>query len=139
MLLCERMLIVMLIIPIPIVSLCTFKIVKALNNRVVKRANTQKMERKATTLMVAVFVVFLICRVPFYVVKIIEWLMRTEVLVGCKLGTVVDICKHVFLYLTLSNSVFNPILYIIVGKNFQEKVKELFHQWSSTFIHNEGR
>uniref|UniRef100_A0A4W6EK02 Bradykinin receptor B2 n=1 Tax=Lates calcarifer TaxID=8187 RepID=A0A4W6EK02_LATCA len=128
-LLCEGMLIVMLIIPIPIVYLCTFKIVKALNNQVLKRANTQKMERKATTLMVAVFVVFLISRVPLHLVKVIEWLMRAQVLRGCRLGTIVDICKQIFLFLTLSSSVFNPILYVIVGKNFQEKVKELFHQW----------
>uniref|UniRef100_A0A4W6EMH2 Bradykinin receptor B2 n=1 Tax=Lates calcarifer TaxID=8187 RepID=A0A4W6EMH2_LATCA len=136
-LLCEGMLIVMLIIPIPIVYLCTFKIVKALNNQVLKRANTQKMERKATTLMVAVFVVFLISRVPLHLVKVIEWLMRAQVLRGCRLGTIVDICKQIFLFLTLSSSVFNPILYVIVGKNFQEKVKELFHQWSSTSIQNE--
>uniref|UniRef100_A0A4W6EQC9 G-protein coupled receptors family 1 profile domain-containing protein n=1 Tax=Lates calcarifer TaxID=8187 RepID=A0A4W6EQC9_LATCA len=118
------------IIPIPIFSFCTFKIIQALNNRLMEGSNTQKTEQKATTLVLAVLVAFLICWVPFHLVKIIEWLMRAEVLRGCKLGTVVEICKQIFTYLAFFNSVLNPILYVIVGKNFRRKVKELYKQRS---------
>uniref|UniRef100_A0A4W6EMF1 B1 bradykinin receptor n=1 Tax=Lates calcarifer TaxID=8187 RepID=A0A4W6EMF1_LATCA len=118
------------IIPISIISFCTFKIIQALNNRLMKSSNSQKKEQKATTLVLAVLVAFLICWVPFHLVKIIEWLMRAKVLRGCKLGTVVDICKQIFIYLAFFNSVLNPILYVIVGKNFRRKVKELFKQRS---------
>ncbi|GAA6213402.1 B2 bradykinin receptor-like [Lates japonicus] len=131
MLLCEGILtIYMFIIPIPIISFCTFKIIQALNNRLIRRSNTQKMEQKATTLVLVVFMAFLICFVPLHVVKIIEWLMRAQVLRGCRLGTIVEICKQIFTYLAFFNSVLNPILYVVVGKNFWEKVRDLFHQWS---------
>ncbi|GLD73629.1 B2 bradykinin receptor-like isoform X1 [Lates japonicus] len=118
------------IIPISIISFCTFKIIQALNNRLMDGSNSQKKEQKATTLVLAVLVAFLICWVPFHLVKIIEWLIRAEVLRRCKLGTVIEICKQIFTYLAFFNSVLNPILYVIVGKNFRRKVKELFKQWS---------
>ncbi|GLD73628.1 B2 bradykinin receptor-like isoform X1 [Lates japonicus] len=109
------------IIPISIISFCTFKIIQALNNRLMKSSNSQKKEQKATTLVLAVLVAFLICWVPFHLVKIIEWLIRAEVLRGCKLSTVIDICKQFFIYLAFFNSVLNPILYVIVGEKLQEK------------------
>ncbi|XP_071354855.1 B2 bradykinin receptor-like [Trachinotus anak] len=125
-LLCEGMMIMFcFIIPISIISLCTFKIMQALNHRL----NAQNMEHKATTLVLAVLVAFLVCWVPFHLVKMVEMFHIAKVLTGDRVKAILEICKQIVLYLAFFNSVLNPILYVIVGKKFRKKVKEVFKQW----------
>ncbi|XP_023133156.1 B2 bradykinin receptor-like [Amphiprion ocellaris] len=130
-LLCDGMLIVFsFIIPVSIISFCTFKIILALKVQTIGRVNAEKTEQKATTLVLAVLLAFLICWVPFHIVTAVDVLLRADVLGGCHLTAVIDICNQIFNYLALFNSVLNPILYVIVGKNFRKKVREVFQQWS---------
>nr|UTQ10359.1 BDKRB2-8 [Sebastes schlegelii] len=117
-----------LIIPISIISFCTVKIIQALKIKTIERSNAERTEQKATTLMLAVLLAFLICLVPFHVVTMLNVLVRAEVLGGCHLKFVLTICTQFFVYLAFFNSVLNPILYVIVGKNFRKKVCELFQQ-----------
>ncbi|XP_037603375.1 B2 bradykinin receptor-like [Sebastes umbrosus] len=117
-----------LIIPISIISFCTVKIIQALKIHTIERFNTERTEQKATTLMLAVLLAFLICWVPFHVVTMLNGLVKADVLGGCNLESVLDICNQIFTYLAIFNSVLNPILYVIVGKNFRKKVYELFKQ-----------
>ncbi|XP_022606005.1 B2 bradykinin receptor-like [Seriola dumerili] len=127
-LLSEAMLITFsFIIPIFIISFCTFKIIRALNHRL----NAQNTEHKATTLVLAVLLSFLVCWVPFHLVKIIEMLIIAKVLEGCDLYRHIEATKLIVIYLAFFNSVLNPILYVIVGKKFRKKVKEVFKQWSA--------
>ncbi|XP_070698523.1 B2 bradykinin receptor-like, partial [Pempheris klunzingeri] len=116
------------IIPISIISFCTVKIVHALNNRPTEGLNGQKSEHKATILVLAVLVAFLVCWVPFHLIRIVEMLLTAEVLTDCSLIAIQHECKQIFTYFAYFNSVFNPILYVIVGENFRKKVKELFKQ-----------
>ncbi|CAJ1073390.1 B2 bradykinin receptor-like [Xyrichtys novacula] len=118
--------VVIFIIPITIISWCTFKIIQALRNR----KNTQKKEVKATALVLAVVVAFLICWVPFHIIRIFEQLSRAGVFMQCRPVIVIETCKQIFIYVAFFNSVLNPLLYVIVGKHFRQKVKELFTQWS---------
>ncbi|TDG98980.1 hypothetical protein EPR50_G00205880 [Perca flavescens] len=128
---CDGMLIVFsFFIPISIISFCTVKIIQALKIQAIERFSAVKRERKATTLMLAVLLAFLICWVPFHVVTTLDVLSRAEVLVGCHFLSVIEICNQIFTYLAFFNSVLNPILYVLVGKNFRKKVCELFKQWS---------
>ncbi|XP_042356895.1 B2 bradykinin receptor-like [Plectropomus leopardus] len=117
------------IIPILIISFCTVKIIQALKIQQIERFNAEKSEQKATTLVLAVLLAFLICWVPFHVVTTLDVLLRADVLGGCHFASVLDICNQIFTYLAFFNSVLNPILYVIVGKNFRKKVWELFKQW----------
>ncbi|XP_047466323.1 B2 bradykinin receptor-like [Mugil cephalus] len=131
-LLCDGMLIVFsFIIPISIITFCTYKIIQALHVQAIERINAEKTEQKATTLVLAVLLAFLICWVPFHMVTILDVLLRAEVLGGCHLSGAIDICNQIFTYLAFFNSVLNPILYVIVGKNFRKKVWEVLHQWSN--------
>ncbi|XP_034531504.1 B2 bradykinin receptor-like [Notolabrus celidotus] len=114
------------IIPISIISFCSLKIIKTLK----KRKNTLKKEMKATTLVLAVLLAFLVCWMPFHLVRIVQLLGEAGVFRQCKFEIMIDICRQVFIYLAFFNSVLNPVLYVIVGKNFRNKVKELFNQWS---------
>ncbi|XP_033967786.1 B2 bradykinin receptor-like [Pseudochaenichthys georgianus] len=117
------------IIPILFISFCTIKIIQALNIQAIERFNAQNTERKATNLMLAVLLAFLICWVPFHVVTALDVLLRADILGGCHLESVLDICNQISTYLAFFNSVLNPILYVIVGKNFRKKACELFQHW----------
>ncbi|KAF7201619.1 B2 bradykinin receptor [Nothobranchius furzeri] len=124
------LLILSFIVPISIISFCTLKIIQALKTKVIERFNAEKTEQKATTLILVVLLAFLICWVPFHLITILNMLSRAEVLVGCHVSSVLDICNQIFTYLGFFNSVLNPVLYVIVGKNFRKKVQELVKQWS---------
>ncbi|KAM8917515.1 B2 bradykinin receptor-like [Spinachia spinachia] len=116
------------IIPISIISFCTFRIIQALNNRLAVGSNTQKMEHKATTLVLAVLLAFMICWVPFHLTRIVDMFKYADLITNCTLITIINICSHVSMNLAFFNSVLNPVLYVIVGKNFRKKVRELFKQ-----------
>ncbi|XP_051793739.1 B2 bradykinin receptor-like [Acanthochromis polyacanthus] len=124
------------IIPILIISFCTLKIIQALRNTLRDSYSTEGKEQKATTLILAVLLAFLICWVPFHVFKILDLLSRYNIVGGCELR--LSWFQQISIYLPFFNSVLNPILYVCVGKNFRKKVKETFSQMSnrrkSTFI-----
>ncbi|XP_068195128.1 B2 bradykinin receptor-like isoform X2 [Antennarius striatus] len=131
-LVCDVLLIVFsFIIPISVISFCTLKIIQALKVQAIERMNAEKTEQRATILVLAVLLAFLFCWVPFHIVTALDVLLRTEVLEGCHLKTVLDICNQIFTYLAFSNCVLNPILYVIVGKNFRKKVSEVFKEFNN--------
>ncbi|KAF7201616.1 B2 bradykinin receptor isoform X1 [Nothobranchius furzeri] len=117
------------IIPIFIISFCTIKIIKSLKNRITEGVNAKKVDHKATTLVLAVLLAFLICWVPYHLVKILYFLKDAKLFTSCSVFKLLHICSQIFTYLAYFNSTLNPILYVLVGKNFQKKVKELFRQW----------
>lgn len=126
---CDILLILLgFIIPISVISYCTWKIICALRSQVMDRFNAVNTERKATVLVLAVLLAFLVCWVPFHLITILDLLMRFKAINGCMLESGLEISNQIFTYVALSNSVLNPILYVIVGKNFQKKVKELLQQ-----------
>ncbi|KAM6912238.1 B2 bradykinin receptor-like [Xenentodon cancila] len=116
-------------IPISIISFCTFKIIKVLRNRLIEGLESQNTDQKATTLVLAVLFAFLICWVPFHLTKVPTILKDMNILTECSLLYIHHICQQAFTYFAFFNSVLNPILYVIVGKNFRKKTRELFKQW----------
>ncbi|XP_051801570.1 LOW QUALITY PROTEIN: B2 bradykinin receptor-like [Acanthochromis polyacanthus] len=120
-------------IPTFIISFCTLKIIQLgrWEGTLKKELNAQKKEQKATTLVLVVLLAFLICWVPTYVVSILYLLSGVNIVNGCHFFNNLKKCQVTFTSLALSNSVLNPILYVIVGTNFQTKVKELFMQMST--------
>ncbi|XP_070835780.1 B2 bradykinin receptor-like [Chaetodon trifascialis] len=117
------------IIPISVISYCTVKIIQALNNRLQERSNKRRRERKATSLVLAVVLAFLICWLPYHLFGIVDMLENPNQ--PSVNPAVLGICLQIFTYLAFFNSVLNPILYVIIGDNFRKKVKELSTQWSS--------
>ncbi|XP_061599137.1 B2 bradykinin receptor-like [Cololabis saira] len=124
------LIIISFIVPISIISFCTLRIIQALKTQKMERFNAEKTEQKATTLVLVVLLAFVICWVPFHLVTILDVLERAGVVGGCLLTSALEISNQIFTYLSFFNSVLNPILYVIVGKNFRKKAGELFKQWS---------
>ncbi|XP_063353796.1 B2 bradykinin receptor-like [Pelmatolapia mariae] len=120
-----RAIIFRFIIPVIIILFCTVKIIQSLSNRLMEGLKPQRTEQKTTTLILAVLLAFLICWVPFHVAKILDVLLNTGIL---KCHTILFIFQQVSMYLAFFNSVLNPILYIIIGKSFQNRTKEFFKQ-----------
>uniref|UniRef100_A0A3Q3ADQ8 Bradykinin receptor B2 n=1 Tax=Kryptolebias marmoratus TaxID=37003 RepID=A0A3Q3ADQ8_KRYMA len=118
------------IIPIFIITFCTVEIIKMLQSRINEGENRKKRDHKANSLMLAVLLAFLICWVPYHLIRILHVLRDAGILTGCNLNKILYFCQQIFTYLAYFNSVLNPILYVIVGKSFQTKVKDLFKQWN---------
>ncbi|CAL8273566.1 unnamed protein product [Merluccius merluccius] len=117
------------LLPGCVISYCTVKIVQALKNKAMERYNAENTERKATRLVLAVLVAFLICWVPFHLYTIVDVFLRAEVLKApCAVVIFVEVCSQICTFMAFSNSVLNPMLYVIVGKNFRKKVREVFEQ-----------
>lgn len=115
-------------IPIFVIFFCTIRICKTLRSRSMEGVNTKKTDNKATNLILAVLLAFLICWVPFHLIKMPFVLRDLKILTECNFLKILLICRQIFTYFAYFNSVLNPILYVIVGRNFRKKVKDVFVQ-----------
>uniref|UniRef100_A0A8D3BA66 B2 bradykinin receptor n=1 Tax=Scophthalmus maximus TaxID=52904 RepID=A0A8D3BA66_SCOMX len=124
-LLCDGLLVTFsFIIPILIISFCTVKIIQALKVQAVERFIN--VERKAAYLVLVVLAVFILCWLPYQILIVLDTLDHYEVISGCTWAYVLDIGSQLATYLGYSNSSLNPFLYVIVGKHFKQRAREVF-------------
>ncbi|XP_039981519.1 B2 bradykinin receptor [Xiphias gladius] len=114
------------LIPVLVSAYCTRHIVVALNDRGARRFPGVRAERKATYLVLTVLAVFLFCWTPHQVMRFLDTLDYFQVTPGCFWGHVLDIGIQLSTYLAYSNSAVNPFLFVIVGKHFRRKAKDVF-------------
>lgn len=114
------------LVPVLVVAYCTHHIVAALNDKRARRLPEVRAERKATHLVLAVLAVFLICWTPHQVMRFLDTLDYFQVTPGCLWGHIIDIGIQLSTYLAYSNSAINPFLFVIVGKHFRRKAKDVF-------------
>ncbi|XP_059353993.1 B2 bradykinin receptor-like [Carassius carassius] len=114
------------LVPLPIISLCTFHTVKALKNRGLVIQPRVQMERKATRLVLAVLVVFLLCWTPFQLFRFLDTLHYFQLFSGCLWEDILQIGNQLATYLGYSNSAINPFLYVIVGSHFRKRAQGVF-------------
>ncbi|KAK2843548.1 hypothetical protein Q7C36_011763 [Tachysurus vachellii] len=116
------------LVPVPLVSYCSYHIIIILSDKQVRRCSAVKTERKATLLVLVVLSVFILCWLPFQIFIFLDTLYYFNVISGCLWGHSLDIGTQLSTYLGYSNSSLNPFLYVIVGKHFRQRAKGVFVQ-----------
>ncbi|KAM4632867.1 B2 bradykinin receptor [Polymixia lowei] len=121
------------VVPVLVVTYCSCHTVVALNEGRTRGLPGVRAERKATHLVLAVLAVFLFCWTPYQVIRLLDTLDYFQVMPGCLWGHVLDIGIQLSTYLAYSNSAINPFLFVIVGKHFRKRAKEVFGKTLNCF------
>ncbi|XP_034040305.1 B2 bradykinin receptor-like [Thalassophryne amazonica] len=114
------------LVPVLVMSYCTRHIVAALKDGRVSGIPRVRAERKATYLVLVVLAVFLFCWTPHQLMRFLDTLDYFHITPGCLWGHILDISMQLSTYLAYSNSAINPFLYVVVGKHFRRRAKEVF-------------
>ncbi|NXN93275.1 BKRB2 protein, partial [Rhinopomastus cyanomelas] len=113
------------VVPLCVVTYCTVHIIKALRSSELQKLKVVHTERRATMLVLAVLLLFVICWLPFQISTFIDTILYFIPTIKC-LYEVNEIVTQVATYCAFSNSCLNPVLYVIVGKHFQKKAVEFY-------------
>ncbi|XP_036406222.1 B2 bradykinin receptor-like [Megalops cyprinoides] len=115
------------LVPVPVLTFCSYRIVYALRDSQPAGARSGLgAERKATRLVLVVFAVFILCWLPHQVFRFLDTLDYFQLMPSCTWGYVLDIGTQLSTYLAYGNSALNPLLYVMVGKQFRKKARGVF-------------
>lgn len=108
------------IIPIICMVYMYTRIGRKLWDKNIVATNSTQRKRKAVILSIACVSSFLICWLPFYLIEIVH---DTAEVIGVDIGGLYyNISRYVTIFLALSNSITNPIIYGFLNKNFQREL-----------------
>ncbi|NP_001166391.1 B2 bradykinin receptor [Cavia porcellus] len=114
------------LLPLSIITFCTVQIMQVLRNNEMQKFKEIQTERRATVLVLAVLLLFVVCWLPFQIGTFLDTLRLLGFLPGCW-EHVIDLITQISSYLAYSNSCLNPLVYVIVGKRFRKKSREVYH------------
>ncbi|XP_056096507.1 B1 bradykinin receptor [Rhinichthys klamathensis goyatoka] len=115
-------------LPFLIITFCCCNIVRALKRRRDKVNCEDRNDRKATILVCAVTLFFLVCWGPFHFVAFIDLLCDLKVLDEDMWNHFLNIGHQFSVYLAFSNSCLNPALYVCSGNYFKRKVSSIYNR-----------
>ncbi|XP_040113019.1 B2 bradykinin receptor [Oryx dammah] len=113
------------LLPLSVIIFCTVQIMQVLRNNEMQKFKEIQTERKATLLVLAVLLLFVVCWLPFQISTFLDTLQRLQVLSGCWYVKI-DIFTQITSFVAYSNSCLNPLVYVIVGKRFRKKSREVY-------------
>lgn len=116
------------LLPLSVITFCTVQIMQVLRNNEMQKFKEIQTERRATMLVLAVLLLFVVCWLPFQISTFLDTLLRLGILSGCWDEHIVDVVTQISSYLAYSNSCLNPLVYVIVGKRFRKKSWEVYHR-----------
>uniref|UniRef100_A0A8C2BT55 Bradykinin receptor B1 n=1 Tax=Cyprinus carpio TaxID=7962 RepID=A0A8C2BT55_CYPCA len=116
------------VLPLLVITFCCVSIIRALKQWRHIGYWEDRNDKKATVLVCAVTLLFLICWGPFHFVTLIDLLCDLNVLDENEWSHFLNIGRHCSLYLAFSNSCLNPALYVCSGKYFKRKVSSIYNR-----------
>uniref|UniRef100_A0A3Q2QMD4 B2 bradykinin receptor n=1 Tax=Fundulus heteroclitus TaxID=8078 RepID=A0A3Q2QMD4_FUNHE len=115
-------------LPILFIVFSSWNIIRALARRMENAAFHDFNDAKATVLVYAVTLLFLLCWAPFQVFTLLDTLCDLEVLDVELWSHTLDIGGQVSVYLAFLDSMLNPLLYVFSGQYFRRKVCAIYRR-----------
>ncbi|XP_016099754.1 B2 bradykinin receptor-like [Sinocyclocheilus grahami] len=115
-------------LPILVITFCCVNIIRALKRRRHIDYCEDRNDKKATVLVCAVTLLFLICWGPFHFMTLLDLLCDLKVLDQNEWSHFLNIGSQFSVYLAFSNSCLNPALYVCSGKYFKRKVSSIYNR-----------
>ncbi|KAL6477606.1 hypothetical protein MHYP_G00134410 [Metynnis hypsauchen] len=119
-------------LPLLAIVFCSCNIVRALHKRRENVHIQDGNDRKATVLVCAVTLLFLLCWGPFHIITFLDTLCDLHVLDMMRWYHALDIGSQFSTYLAFLNSCLNPLLYVCTGHYFRRKVSEIYKRRRSS-------
>lgn len=116
------------VLPVLVIVYSSVNIIKALAQRRESVGFHDNNDTKATVLVYAVTLLFLLCWGPFQVFTFLDTLCDVQVLNEMLWSHILDIGGQVSVYLAFLNSVLNPLLYAFSGQYFRRKVSAIYRR-----------
>lgn len=115
------------VLPVLVIVFSSGNIIKALLQRETVAFHDTN-DTKATVLVYAVTLLFLLCWGPFQVFTFLDTLCDAQVLDEKLWYHTIDIGGQVSAYLAFLNSTLNPLLYVFSGQYFRRKVSAIYRR-----------
>ncbi|XP_068573996.1 LOW QUALITY PROTEIN: B1 bradykinin receptor [Cebidichthys violaceus] len=114
------------LLPVLVIVFSSGNIIKVLVQRRESVAFHDTNDTKATVLMYAVTLLFLLCWGPFQVLMFLDTLCDVQALDEKLWFHTLDIGGQISVYLAFLNSALNPLLYVFSGQYFRRKVSAIY-------------
>lgn len=114
------------LMPLCIITFCTIQIIRAFQNSEIHKIKGIQTEKKATILIFVVLLLFVICWLPFQITTLLDTLQELKIISDLRTMDAIHVASQIAAYCSISNSCLNPIVYVIVGKHFRKKSKEVY-------------
>ena len=116
------------VLPVLVIIFSSGNIIKTLAKRKDSIGFYEANDTKATALVYAVTLLFLLCWSPFQVFTFLDTLCDVKVLDEKLWSRTLDIGGQVSVYLAFLNSALNPLLYVFSGQYFRRKVSAIYRR-----------
>ncbi|XP_037550861.1 B1 bradykinin receptor [Nematolebias whitei] len=116
------------VLPVLVIVFSSWNIIKALARRTESGGFHDANDTKATVLVYAVTLLFLLCWTPFQVFTFLDTLCDVKVLDEMLWFHTLNIGGQVSAYLAFLNSTLNPLVYVFSGQYFRKKVSVIYRR-----------
>ncbi|XP_061157689.1 B1 bradykinin receptor [Syngnathus typhle] len=116
------------VVPALVIVSCSVAIVKTLRRRKENVGLKDVNDTKASFLLYAITLLFILCWGPYQVFTFLDTLCDVHVLDGTTWSHTLDIGGQGSAYLGVLNSALNPVLYVLSGQYFRKKVRAIYRR-----------